>query len=246
MINKIWFENEKWCTFWVCEECDSEIKCCVSEKRYLNRNVKLKKICKPCSLKKQIGTGNPFYNKTHSQESIDKISKSKTGIQTSTHMGTPKYRKLAQTLANERWGNGSMEKVRVKLSDLMKKRISAGELKSYNRSKAEDEIIEILTNLGIQVTPNYIIDGKIFDIYIPSFNLLIEYNGDYWHCNPLKYCATYYHKKKSKTANEIWEYDLQKLYLAKNKGYLCEVIWETDYKNNKQVINKLIQKYEKT
>jgi hypothetical protein len=36
---------------------------------------------------------------------------------------------------------------------------------------------------------NYIIESKIFDVYLPQYNLLIEYNGDYWHCNPKKYNA---------------------------------------------------------
>ncbi len=76
---------------------------------------------------------------------------------------------------------------------------------------------------------------KIF-FYIPEYNLLIEYNGDYWHCNPAKYKENYFNTKKNKTASEIWEYDKNKLYLSKKEGYYCEVIWETDYKKNKNII----------
>lgn len=81
-------------------------------------------------------------------------------------------------------------------------------------------------------------------IYIPKFKLLIEYNGDYWHCNPKKYNENYFNKKKNKTAKEIWEYDNKKLYISKKLGYACEVIWESDYKKNKNIINKIIEKYE--
>jgi len=125
----------------------------------------------------------------------------------------------------------------------MKQRIANGELKSYNRSRAEDEIISQLKNVGIDSTPNYIIEGKIFDVYVPSLNLLIEYNGDYWHCNPIKYESEYINKKKNKTAKEIWEYDTKKLYLAKENGYDCKVIWETDYNKNKNIILELIKNY---
>jgi hypothetical protein len=59
-----------------------------------------------------------------------------------------------------------MEAVRIKMSNLMKQRIANGELKSYNRSRAEDEIITQLKNVDIDSIPNYIIGGKIFDIYI--------------------------------------------------------------------------------
>jgi len=159
-------------------------------------------------------------------------------------MSRPEYKELFSSMAKERWANGSMENIRTKLSLLMKQRISNGEIKGYNRSKAEDEIIEKLNKLKIDVIPNFIIDGKIFDIYIPKFNLIIEYNGDYWHCNPIKYSGEYYNKKKNKLAKDIWKYDNDKLYLVKNKNYLYEVIWETDYKKDKDLINKIIEKYE--
>jgi G:T-mismatch repair DNA endonuclease (very short patch repair protein) len=44
-------------------------------------------------------------------------------------------------------------------------------------------------------------------------------------------------------AKEIWEYDAKKLYLAEEKGYNCEVVWETDYNKNKNTILELIKNY---
>lgn len=239
-----WFDGEYWCGLWVCQSCNNEINFSVKEKSLLNRNLKRKKICKKCSLENQIGENNPFFNKEHSIESITKISKSKTGITTSDHMSKPEYRKMFSDMAKERWANGSMEETRIKLSNLMKERISSGLLKSYNRSKAEDELILTLETKNILVEPNYLLEGKIFDLYIPKFNLLIEYNGDYWHCNPQKYESDYLNTKKNKTAKEIWEYDAKKLYLAKKNHYNCEVIWETDYKKNKNIILNILKKYE--
>lgn len=125
----------------------------------------------------------------------------------------------------------------------MKKRIANGELKSFNRSKPEFEIIKYLESINLKVQPSFIIESKIFDIYIPDLNLLIEYNGDYWHCNPKKYNSTYYNKKKSKTAKEIWEYYKNKLDLVKKYNYNCIVIWESDYKKDKTIINKLIKQH---
>ena len=68
--------------------------------------------------------------------------------------------------------------------------------------------------------------------------------GDYWHCNPKKYEADYNNKKKNKTAKEIWEYDKNKLYLAKKYGYNCIVIWEADYKKNKNIVKEIFNNYE--
>ena len=40
-------------------------------------------------------------------------------------------------------------------------------------------------------------DKKYYiDVFIPVKNIAIEYNGDYWHCNPEKYSSEYFHKKK--------------------------------------------------
>jgi hypothetical protein len=242
-----WLEEDKWCGTWVCNVCNKDIKFCVNNKTILNRNLQKKHTCKQCSLEKQMGVGNPFFNKKHLPTSINKISNSRTGkyCGKDNHMfNNPTYKKIISDKAIERWNNGSMEKTRVKLSNLMKQRIASGELKSYNRSKAEDELIKILEQNNIDVIPNFLLCGKIFDVYIPIFNLLVEYNGDYWHCNPKKYDKNYLNIKKNKTAKEIWEYDKNKLYLAKNNGYNCEVIWESDYKKNKNIIIELIKIYE--
>ena len=239
-----WEIDGKWYGHWVCELCNEKILFSVNEKSLLNRNLKKKKICKKCSLNKQHGENNPFFGKQHTNETIEKISKTKTGILTSDHMSKPEYRKLVSDLAKERWSSGSMEKTRIKLRNLMVERISNGEMKGYNRSKAEDEILLILEELKIKSIPNFLIESKIFDIYIPKFNLLIEYNGDYWHCNPTKYEANYFHHKKNKTAKEIWDYDKNKLDLALKYNYNSEVIWESDYKKDKNIINKLIKNYD--
>ena len=46
-----------------------------------------------------------------------------------------------------------------------------------------------------------------YDFVIPELKICIEYNGDYWYCNPNKYDASYYHKQRKMLAKDIWEYD---------------------------------------
>ena len=65
-------------------------------------------------------------------------------------------------------------------------------------------------------------------------NKIIEFQGDYWHCNPKLYDKDFYNKVKQKTAQEIWEYDKIKLECANFYGYDVLYIWEHDYRNNKQ------------
>lgn len=67
-------------------------------------------------------------------------------------------------------------------------------------------------------------------------NKIIEYNGDYWHCNPEKYDVDYFNEKLNMTAKEKWDLDQQKIDFAKKEGYDVLVIWEKDYNENKQKV----------
>jgi G:T-mismatch repair DNA endonuclease (very short patch repair protein) len=49
---------------------------------------------------------------------------------------------------------------------------------------------------------------------------------------------------KQKTAQELWDYDKNKIDLLKEYDYNLEVVWESDYKKDNTIINKLIKKYD--
>lgn len=85
-------------------------------------------------------------------------------------------------------------------------------------------------------------DLYYFDFFIPELKFVIEFNGDYWHCNPSKYKGEYYHPHKKMTAFQIWEYDDIKKNVIKNEfGYNVFVVWENDVKKHKdEVIDKII------
>lgn len=67
-------------------------------------------------------------------------------------------------------------------------------------------------------------------------NKIIEFNGDYWHCNPIKYDMDYFNMRKQMYAKDIWKYDKLKIQKAKKEGYDVLVVWENDYKKNKEKI----------
>lgn len=52
-----------------------------------------------------------------------------------------------------------------------------------NKSKKEQEIANFITNLGFDILQNNrtILDGKELDIFIPSKNIAIEFDGLFWH-----------------------------------------------------------------
>jgi len=67
-------------------------------------------------------------------------------------------------------------------------------------------------------------------------NKIIEFNGDYWHCNPKIYKSDFLNLRKQMYAYEIWNYDKIKIYKAKNEGYEVLIIWENEYKQNKEKV----------
>lgn len=75
-----------------------------------------------------------------------------------------------------------------------------------------------------------------------EYKKVIEFQGDFWHCNPSIYDNNYYHKVQKKYAYEILEKDLHKKQIAIINN--CDIlqIWESDYtKNPKQTIERCIQ-----
>jgi G:T-mismatch repair DNA endonuclease (very short patch repair protein) len=159
-------------------------------------------------------------------------------------MANPIVVKKLQKIMRKKWENGEMEHVRKIFSETLKKTRRLGKIKSIIRSKKEKEIIKEIKKLGYEVKHSLKIDTKICDIFLPKLNLVIEYNGDYWHCNPEKYSPDYFHQVKKKTAKELWEYDNNKIDLIKKKGYNLVIVWETDLKEDPDLIKKIITKYD--
>lgn len=78
----------------------------------------------------------------------------------------------------------------------------------------------------------YIPNNKHFylpDLYNANTHKIIEFFGDYWHCNPLKYKNTDINKTSKRLAQEIWNYDNEKINTLKQLGYDVMIIWEYDY-----------------
>jgi hypothetical protein len=73
-------------------------------------------------------------------------------------------------------------------------------------------------------------------VYIPSKNLIIEFQGDYWHGNPKKY-----------TKEELSDYQLEKVekdeklraYCTEHSINLIEV-WESDYNRDPDSVRELL------
>jgi len=141
---------------------------------------------------------------------------------------------------------------KLKISETKLEQYKNGDIKINKTciSKGEIEISIYLDKNGIEYQQQFVIKGFGFryDFYLPTYNIIIEYNGDYWHTNP-----EIYEESKivdGKSAKEIWEKDNLKKDIAEKNGFIFYTIWEKDYKpgyknyHNNDLILKIIEENE--
>lgn len=133
-------------------------------------------------------------------------------------------------------GRVHSEKTRKKMSDTATERIlKTGKVK---RSKLEYKFEGILELSEIKYIHSYFIKeiNKIFDFYLPDYNILIEVDGDFYHCNP----DTKYATPSCKTQERNIKNDKIKTEWALNNGYKLLRFWETDINNNIKQVKKIL------
>lgn len=96
-------------------------------------------------------------------------------------------------------------------------------------SRSEREVLEyvrsILPDTEVKANDRKQIYPQELDIYIPSKNIAIEYNGLYWHSN--KFINRTYHKDKYLKAQE--------------KGIQIITVWEDNWKYQQEVVKKMLR-----
>jgi|ERR1035437_5454892 very-short-patch-repair endonuclease len=80
----------------------------------------------------------------------------------------------------------------------------------------------LLEELDMKFETQKIVDGKIFDFYIPEKNLIIEVDGNYFHAKDIEI------KDMSRMQRKSVNNDKKKDEIAVNNGYQIERVWESD------------------
>lgn len=115
------------------------------------------------------------------------------------------------------------------------KRLSLNLFRPHFQSNQEIEISNFLTEQFVSFETQFSLGNYHYDFKIN--NTLIEFNGDYYHCNPEVYCNGAINKYQMYTMKK----DIEKMSFAKEKGYSTLVIWEKDFKENKnEVLQQLL------
>lgn len=168
------------------------------------------------------------------QELMEKYSDKKRNEKISKALkNVPKSKEHAEKCRE----NGRSEKSIIANRLKMYKALTSGEFSLS--SKVEKEFIETcIKPLNIEFdTQHYIKDIHHYcDVYIPSKNTIIEFQGDYWHGNPKKYLK----EELSKSQLEKVEKDeVLRKYCSDNEINLIE-IWESDYNKDVNSVKKLL------
>lgn len=160
-------------------------------------------------------------------------------------IGTIKYNSRCEKISYTSSIDFFIDKYGVEKGNIIWK----NKFKNANVSKSSQIINKILNQLNINYVTEKSINGKFVDYYIEEYNMAIEYFGDYWHMNPKRYTKDYYNTRKKTTAQEIWDFDKNRLNFIHEKVNTIIVIWEgtkidisllektiNDLKNKKTII----------
>jgi very-short-patch-repair endonuclease len=120
-----------------------------------------------------------------------------------------------------------------------KKKLQRMANKMSNKMTEPERIFaDMMDELGVEYESQKIIDNKIFDFYIPSKNVIVEIDGDYFHGNPL----IYEEKDLNKMQIRNQRNDSYKEILAKGRGFDLVRVWEYDLKNDYKEQEKRFKK----
>lgn len=150
-------------------------------------------------------------------ERADKISLANLGVKKSE----PHKEKLKET-AQIRWADiNEREKQRFRRLDYFKNR-------QFNKKTILEAYFEsLLTKLGVEFETQHPVNGYLFDIYIENKNLLIEVDGDWYHCNP-----KIHPEAKSVIQKQVVSNDIRKNKVASDNNFKLLRFWESDINND--------------
>lgn len=111
-------------------------------------------------------------------------------------------------------------------------------LREPYKSTFEKEIIYFLESLGVEniVTNKRNIIGKELDIFLPDYNLAIEYNGVYWHHDKIQHITKDYHYDKFIACEEL---GIELFTIFSDSWEAKKEVWKSKIKSKLGTANKI-------
>lgn len=218
----------------------------------------------------RTGENNPFYGKTHSKETIEKL-KVNCAKASKKMWENEEYRNKVINNAtglkrSDEFKNKQRRNALKQFEDPEQRRIRAEKMKeswqngaityqvhdSINVSKQEKEFISLLEENGYKIVNEtfYYIDkenGKQKYLYPDGIYeeemVIIEFNGSFWHADPKRGYKEDDIIHHGITAKEIWDRDKEKYDIYTSRGFKVFTIWSDEYIKNKDNCVKKFKKF---
>ena len=171
--------------------------------------------CKICGKDVKVVPSNIYNNNYCSQECYQKVGR----------FGRKFSKETIEKIRESNFGQKRSEETKIRLKESRSKQI----IPRINTS-IETKIQQFLNLLGIEYYTHFylkdILNKYRCDIFVPSMNLVIECDGDYWHGNPNRDDSEY-------TKRILKQRDLDKIRTIQilEKGYNILRLWGSEIKS---------------
>ena len=209
----------------------------------------------------KTGMNNPFYGKHH--KPLTEEQRKHFSDKTREKWRDPEYRsKVIEHATGKKRSDEFKETQRMnakkQMEDPEQRSIRSASMKntwknglihwckfSVNRSQDEMELFKTLQSEFGELANNNVIKWKdefgkkhwMFPDGCVFSNMVIEYNGDFWHGNPDVYSADDLVAYGSK-AKDVWNKDNKRYSKMNELGYGVIVVWESAWKRDKKACLK--------
>jgi very-short-patch-repair endonuclease len=91
------------------------------------------------------------------------------------------------------------------------------------KTKLEEKFENIINLINLDFEPQYSLKGYLYDFYLKDYNILLEVDGDWYHCNPEKHPIPLSIIQQHVVAN-----DIRKNKIAEENNIKLLRFWETN------------------
>lgn len=132
-------------------------------------------------------------------------------------------------------GRKHSEETKEKMSESAIERIIVTD--QNHSSKLEEKFLFMLDIMDIEYKRFFYAKSikAFYDFYLPDYNILIEVDGDFWHCNPNKFLDPKYESQKNNLKR-----DKEKNQWALENRYKLLRFWEDDINNNIKEVKRIL------
>lgn len=181
--------------------------------------------------KKSIGDANTEVNANKSPEERS-IGVQKQWAAMTTFQRDRRGAKITQALRT-RWASLSPDERNTLIQKMIRGR---------PRSQVSEEFKAGLIQAGLYCgfESEQAVSGFVADEVNHEQKIVLEFYGDYYHCNPRHYGPDDYNTTIGMTAKDKWQYDRRRFAAMRKAGFQVLIVWEHDWRTNpKHEINRV-------